>query len=114
MRLDLPWFEMFSQPPKPPRFIEDEVAPGRLLFAPRRSVALFGMMLGMGGASTTLGNTAHRGATAAASTAQRTTDPCGIPGINCFGRGGGPIEPESETDRLWAVLPPGRRLDPTQ
>ena len=117
MRTDATWAEILApRPPKPPRLIEEEVAPGRLLFGPgrRQWLALLGTIFGFGGAGATLGAVAHRDASALAAATVTYHPPYeGLPPeINLLpgGRGEGPKAVEGPP--LYAILPAGRRRDP--
>lgn len=110
MRTDATWTEILAaRPPKPPRLIEEEVAPGRLLFGPgrRQWLALLGTAFGLAGAGATVVSTTHRGALTHAN--EIYDNPYSV-------LAGNAIDPPPEMDGplLYAVLPPGRRRDPTR
>lgn len=110
MRTDRPWLEIgraiMSRPPKPERLIEQEVAPGRILF--RQWLAILGAVFGLAGAGATLGSTAHRGANGAA-VSRTSGDDCLL---NLSWCGGPSSVPELPGPDLHAILPSGRRRDP--
>lgn len=131
MRTDAPWPEigralrrtLAPRPPKPQWLVEEEVAPGRMLFGAgrRQWLALLGTVFGLGGAGCVVGNGAYRGAYAAAVTGP-PPDPGGICSDNtlpfivslpCLS-----VAPDAPSPvggaRDFAILPSGRRRDPTQ
>ena len=120
MRTDQPWLDIHRRhrQPKPPRLVEEEVAPGRILFGPgrRQWLAILGTVFGLGGAGATLGGTALRGANAVA-IGQTSGAPNPFVGdcLLLIDWCGGP-QPVDEVagPNLLAILPAGRRLDPTQ
>jgi hypothetical protein len=121
MRTDAPWIEIaravrrgLTQRPQP--LVEEEVAPGRILFAPRRSLALLGTVFGMGGAAAAMSVPTHPGAaTAVTGLPYRGDDDEGWGGVRLL------IHPSCEEDGdgslqrvpLDAVPPAGHRRDPT-
>ncbi|CAA9476831.1 MAG: hypothetical protein AVDCRST_MAG85-389 [uncultured Solirubrobacteraceae bacterium] len=97
------------KPPKPQRLVEEEVAPGRILFGPgrRQWLALLGTVFGLGGAGAILTSTAGRNANAAAVTATGG----GSSGALNLLMGGQVVEWHGPP--LFGVLPSGRQVDPT-
>jgi len=137
MRTDATWIEIaravrhgLTQRPQP--LVEEEVAPGRILFAPRRGLALLGAVFGMGGAAAAMSVPTHPGAAAAVTgLPYRGDDDEGwggecLPSFGwCVGGGGGGcalvMHPFCDEDGggslqqvpLDAVSPARHRRDPT-
>ena len=116
MRTDATWREILAQrPPKPQRLVEEEVAPGRILFGPgrRQWLALLGTVFGLGGAGATLGAVAHRDASAAAAATCPYYPPSGLPPeINLLPGGRDDAPQEADGPPLYAIVTTGRRRDP--
>ena len=113
MRTDATWFEIgravrrgLTQQPQP--LVEEEAAPGRMLFAPRRSLALLGTMFGMCGAGAVGSVPTHPGATTAMTGVLGDDDADGCL-LSIWGDCGGR---EIDGPPIEAVLPVGRRRDP--